>query len=49
MAIINIPGRVINRSRSLVLRLSKGHPAYDVFVEARRKIAMISWAWVPSG
>jgi hypothetical protein len=45
-SIINIPGRVINRSRRLILRLSKGHPAYDVFVEARRKIAMLSGALV---
>ncbi len=48
-SIINIPGRVINHSRSLILRLSKGHPAYDIFVEARRKIALLNGAWVPSG
>ncbi len=38
-SVINIPGRVIKRSRSLILRLSKGHPSYDLLVEARRKIA----------
>jgi len=48
-SIINIPGRVISHSRCLLLRLSKGHPSYDVFIEARRKIAMLNGAWVPSG
>ncbi len=48
-SIINIPGKVINHSRSLILRLSKGHPAYKIFVEARRKIALLNGAWAPSG
>jgi len=48
-SIINIPGRIITRSRSLILRLSKGHPSYDIFIEARRKIAMLNGAWAPSG
>jgi hypothetical protein len=48
-SVINIPGRVIKRSRSLILRLSKGHPSYDLLVEARRKIAMLVGAWAPSG
>ena len=47
--VINIPGRVLERSRSLFLRLSKGHPSYDLLIEARRKIAMLSGAWAPSG
>lgn len=38
-SIINIPGRIINRSRCLFLRLSNNHPAFDLFIEARRKIA----------
>lgn len=38
-SIINIPGRIIKRSRSLFLRLSKNHPAFDLFIGARRKIA----------
>lgn len=48
-SIINIPGRVITHSRSLILRLSKGHPSYDIFIEARRKIALLNGAWLPSG
>lgn len=48
-SVINIPGRVIKRSRSLFLRLSKGHPSYVLLVEARRKIAMLVGAWAPSG
>jgi len=48
-SIINIPGRVINHSRSMFLRLSKGHTAYDVFVEVRKRIAMLMGAWQPSG
>lgn len=38
-SIINIPGRIIKRSRSLFLRLSQNHPAFGLFIEARRKIA----------
>ncbi len=46
-SIINIPGRVIKRSRSLFLRLSKGHPSYEILIEARRKIALLRDAWAP--
>lgn len=48
-SIINIPGRIIKRSRGLFLRLSKGHPSYGVLVEARRRIAMFNGIWNPSG
>ncbi len=48
-SVINIPGRVVRRSHTLFLRLSKGHPSYDLLVEARRKIAMLFGAWAPSG
>ena len=40
-AIINIPGRIIKRSRGLILRLSKGHPAFYLLIEARQRIARI--------
>ena len=40
-AIINIPGRIIKRSRGLILRLSKDHPAFYLLVEARQRIARI--------
>ena len=46
-SIINIPGRIINRSRSLILRLSKGHPSYDILITARKRIAILQGA--PSG
>jgi len=48
-SIINIPGRIIKRSRSLFLRLSKNHPSYNILVEARRRIAMLQEAWAPPG
>ena len=39
---INIPGRIIERSRELIVRLVKGHPALELYLEARRRImAMI--------
>jgi len=46
-SIINIPGRIINRSRSLFLRLSKGHPSYDILITARKRIAILQGT--PSG
>ena len=46
-SIINIPGRIINRSRSLILRLSKGHPSYAILITARKRIAILQGA--PSG
>ncbi|MDO8722258.1 MAG: IS1380 family transposase, partial [Syntrophales bacterium] len=30
---INIPGRIVERSRELIIRLVKGHPAMDLFLE----------------
>jgi hypothetical protein len=48
-SIINIPGRIIKRSRSLFLRLSKNHPSYNILIEARRRIAMIQGAYAPPG
>lgn len=48
-SVINIPGRIIKRSRTLILRLSKGHPSYEILLEARRRIAMLKGFWQPSG
>jgi hypothetical protein len=48
-SIINIPGRIIKGSHSLILRLSKGHPSYGVLIKARRQIAMLNGVWEPSG
>jgi len=37
-----IPGRIVERSRELIIRLVKGHPALELNLEARRRImAMI--------
>ena len=44
---INIPGRIVERSRELIIRLVKDHPAYALFLEARRRIMML--VPVPSG
>jgi len=44
---INIPGRIVERSRELIIRLVKDHPAFAVFLEAR---SCIMWLVpVPSG
>ena len=44
---INIPGRILEGSRELIIRLVKGHPAMDLFLEARSRIMALSGA--PSG
>jgi len=38
-SLITIPGRIIERSRELIIRLVKGHPALAVYLEARHRIA----------
>jgi hypothetical protein len=38
---INIAGRVINRSRSYIIRLTKNHPSLDLLIEARRAIMQL--------
>lgn len=35
---ITIPGRIVERSRELIVRLVKGHPALELYLEARRRI-----------
>lgn len=40
-SLINLPGRVIQHSRQLIVRLSKGHPSFDLLVEARMRISML--------
>jgi hypothetical protein len=46
-SIINLPGRLVKRSRGLVLRLTKNHPSLGLLIEARRRIAML--APIPAG
>lgn len=40
-SLINLPGRVIKHSRKLILRVTKGHPSFELLIEARRRIAML--------
>jgi len=40
-SLINIPGRIVERSRELIVRLVKGHPALVLYLEARRRIMAI--------
>jgi hypothetical protein len=40
-ALINLPGRVIERSRKLVIRLGQHHPNFDWLIEIRARIAML--------
>jgi hypothetical protein len=44
---INLPGRVVTRSRSLIIRLTKNNPAMELLINAREKIAMLQP--VPTG
>jgi hypothetical protein len=37
-SLIDIPGRIIERSRDPIIRLVKGHPALELYLEARRRI-----------
>jgi hypothetical protein len=46
-SIINLPGRIIKRSRQLILRLSKGHPSFNILIAARKRIALMEG--LPSG
>ncbi|HAZ31199.1 MAG TPA: IS1380 family transposase [Dehalococcoidia bacterium] len=46
-SLINLPGRVIERSRSLFIRLTKGHPSFGMLVDVRRRISMM--VPVPAG
>ncbi len=40
-SIINVAGRVIRGSKGLVIRLSKGHPSFDLLLNVRRRIASL--------
>jgi hypothetical protein len=40
-SLINLPGRVVKRSRRLIIRLTKNHPSLELLVEVRKKIAML--------
>ena len=38
---INLPGRVVKRSRSLIIRLAGNHPSFELLIEARKRISMM--------
>ena len=40
-SLINLPGRVVKRSRRLIIRLTKNHPSLELLVAGRKKIAML--------
>jgi hypothetical protein len=44
-SLINLPGRIIERSRELIIRIAKGHPSLEVLLNARRRIMELA----PSG
>lgn len=41
---INIPGRIVARSRELIIRLVKGHPILDVYLDARHRILSMAFS-----
>ena len=43
-ALINLPGRVMERARRLIVRLPRGHPSLEVLLVARRKIIQLAVA-----
>jgi hypothetical protein len=38
---INVAGRLVIRSRQLIIRLSEGNPAYELLMEARRRLGVL--------
>jgi len=38
---INLAGRVVRRARQLIIRLSEGHPAYELLVGVRQRISTL--------
>jgi len=38
---INLAGRVVSRARQLIIRLSEGHPAFEVLIEVRRRLRVL--------
>jgi hypothetical protein len=39
--LINVPGRVILKSKELIVRLSRGHPAFELLVNVRKRISLL--------
>lgn len=43
-SLINLPGRILDHARELVVRLAKGHPSLDVLLTARQRIMELGHA-----
>jgi hypothetical protein len=39
--LINVPGRVIFESKELIVRLTRGHPVFDILVAVRQRILLL--------
>jgi len=48
-SLINLPGRVLEQSRELIVRISRGDPSLDILLDARRRIMKLSREPLPSG
>ena len=40
-SLINVPGRILERSHQLLIRIAKGHPSFDLLIEIRKKIGAL--------
>ena len=41
-AFISLPGRVVRRARTLIIRLTRSHPSYGLLVAARQRILALA-------
>lgn len=48
LTLLNLPGRVIEHARTLLIRLPLDHPAAAILIEARRRIAALLWDPIPA-
>jgi len=46
-SLINLPGRIVERSQELIIRLTKGHCAVELLLAARKRIQAL--VWLPTG
>ena len=46
-SLINLPGRIVERSQELIIRLTKGHCAVGLLLAARKRIQAL--VWLPTG
>jgi len=46
-SLINLPGRIIDHARAVIIRIAKGHPAFAIMIKARQRI--MEFAYAPSG